>query len=127
MENLWHRFITHIVHWGIPAGVGVVFGATFKWFYPSRKEWLERRREKGERRIDARILQAISDRSHWKGPRPYTGAGICGVKSDEIAAILKMDQDGVADSLERLERFGKVQRGNGSFDDPAPWWFLMRR
>lgn len=127
MENFGHRFIAHIVNWGIPAGIGAIFGATFKWFYASRTEWLESRREKAERKVDSRVLEAIGNRTPWKGPRPQTGAGMWAVKSDEIAKILKINQDAVADSLERLGRAGKVRRDKGTLSDPAPWWFLTPR
>lgn len=113
--------------WGIPAGVGAVLGAAFKWWFPSRKELREERKANRERRIDASVLQAIANRSNFKGPRPYTGAGIWGVKSDEIAGVIALDQDTVADSLERLEILGKTRRDKGTINDPAPWWFIVPR
>lgn len=56
-----------------------------------------------------------------------TGAGIQPVKSDEMAEHLKLSQGTVADAFERLEARGRVTRGNGSTNDPAPWWFIVPR
>jgi hypothetical protein len=71
--------------------------------------------------------KALQNRALWKGPRAQTGAGMWGVKSDEMATHLRLDQDAVADGFERLEARGRVTRGNGAMNDPAPWWFILPR
>ena len=126
MENLWHQFISHWRAWGIN---GIVAGAasTITWLLARRKEWKQGRREKTERQLDSAVPKALGNRDLWRGPRVQTGAGMWGVKSDEMAEYLKRDQDEVADAFERLEARGRVSRGGGSMMDPAPWWFIVPR
>jgi len=126
MDNPWPFFISHwtqIVAWII----GNATGGIFVWLYPNRKEWREERKVKAEREIDSRVIEALGDFDLWKGPRPMTGAGILAVKSDEIAEHLRLSQDDVADSLERLEARGRATHSGGSLNDPAPWWFVVPR
>jgi hypothetical protein len=131
MANLWHYFTAHWTNWVIPLVtwiLGNVTGGIFVWLYPNRKAWREERKEKSEREVDSRVLEALGNFGLWrKGPRARTGAGIPGVKSDELAELLQLSQDAIADSLERLEAVGKAKRSSGSLDDPAPWWFIVPR
>lgn len=70
------------------------------------------RRAKAEKNIDAQVLQAL---------------GNSVMNSRQIAESLGLDQDDVADSLERLEARGKAKRSSGTFSDPAPSWLLLHR
>jgi len=126
MENFGHWFISNWKAWGINS---IVAGAasTVTWMLARRKEWKKEKQEKAERKLDSNVVEALRDRTIWKGPRVSTGAGIWGVKSDEMAEHLEIDQDSVADSFERLEGRGRVTRSKGSMDDPAPWWFFTPR
>ena len=127
MTNLWHSFVAH---WAIPLVswvFGTFVGATFRWFYPSRKEWKAERRQKTERELDSKALGAIANQSLWKGPRPMTGAGIFAVRTWEIANYLGLDRETAADSLGRLEEAGKVKNDGGTLDDPTPYWHFVVR
>ena len=117
METTWHSFLAH---WAIPLAswvFGTFIGATFRWFYPSRNEWKEGRKNKVEAKVDAEI---------WKQMRPI-GSVCLSQDSEMIAKTLLLDQDAVADSLERLEAQGKVRRCEGSSDHPAPYWSAILR
>lgn len=114
MTNLWQSFF---VHWAIPLAswvFGTFVGATFRWFYPSRKEWLESCKVKREAKTDAKVLGEI--RAICKGNSTIYGA-------EDIAKRLTMTIDETADSLERLEIVGRVQSYDvGSNDHPGPGW-----
>lgn len=77
--------------------------------------------------IDGRVLEALGDRALWTGARPMTGAGEPAVRSSEIAQLLSLDTETIADSLERLESKGRVKNAGGTMDNPAPYWFIVRR
>ena len=126
MANLWHWIA---LNWG-PLGIGTCIGGAFSlfvWFIPNRKEWKVERQEKAEKRLDSKVLNALADQSLWKGPRPMTGAGILAVRSAEIAQHLKMDNNLVADSLERLADQGRASNQGGTLDNPSPYWLFVPR
>jgi hypothetical protein len=127
MDSIWQWVTGHLAQWAIPGGIGIFIGAAFKWFYPSRKEWLEARQLNRNRKTDIRVLGAIADQSLWKGARGMTGAGIFAVRAAEIAQHLNLDLDHVADSLERLYLKGKVSKVTGTLDDPSPIWLFVPR
>jgi hypothetical protein len=116
MGNLWHSFILHWRVWAL-SGVAWLFGtfvgAAFKWRYGSYKEWNAERKEKRERAVDSRVIQAMKNFDLWK--------------TAEMAKYLKLERDAVVESLERLEMRGRVKRAAGSLNDPAPWWFILPR
>ena len=104
-----------MVRWALPLAswvFGTFIGATFRWFYPSQKEWREGRKNKANARIDAAV---------WEQIRPIGGVALS-QDSEMIANTLSLYQDTVADSLERLEAQSKVRRIEGSSGHPAPYW-----
>jgi hypothetical protein len=114
---VWKSFLAH---WAIPLAswvLGIFVGATFRWFYPSQKEWKAARAERAIAKIDAEV---------WKQIRP-TGSYAISQDSKMIADALSLDQDAVADSLERLEGQGKVWRHGGTLDHPSPYWSPVLR
>lgn len=100
---------------GIIFGLGSFTGAVFMWFYPSRKEWVAERRAKAEKKTDAQVLQVLGE------------IGNAMMNSRQIAESLKLDQEEVADSLERLEAKGRVKRNSGTYNNPVPSWFILDR
>lgn len=114
MTNLWQSFVAH---WAIPLVswvFGTFVGATFRWFYPSRREWLEGRKTKREAKADAMVLGAIRALCE-------SNSGI--YNTQDIAERLGTPLDDTADSLERLENIGRVQSYNiGTTDSPGPGW-----
>ena len=56
-----------------------------------------------------------------------TGAGDRLLRVNEIAEILSLGEDVVADSLERLEAERKAKQHGGTLDNPAPYWSILRR
>jgi len=77
--------------------------------------------------LDAKVLDALAERSLWKGSRPIMGSGESLVRAGEMAERLGLAPDLVADSLERLEAQGKVRRFDGTLANPAPYWTVVRR
>ena len=126
MGNVWHWIIVHWKGWGINGIVAGVASA-ITWVLARRKEWKEERREKAEQKLDSKVLKALGERTVWKGPRPTIIGGFPGVKSDEMAEYLQLDQDAVADSFERLEKRGRATRSKGTINDPGPWWYIVPR
>jgi hypothetical protein len=126
MENLWHSFIAHWANWVIPFVTwifGTVMGATFRWFYPSRKEWREQRRRKADEATDGIVLK------HMRGdtlPKPFL-LDNRRFQASDIANALSLEVDSVFDSLERLETNHLVRRGGVSRPDIAPAWMLNPR
>jgi hypothetical protein len=111
MTNPWDSFIAH---WAIPVAswiFGTFMGATFRWFYPSRKEWKEERREKAERKMDADVLRAL--------------AGGVILTSAWIADGMKAEREQVIESLDRLEHKGRVQSDSGTMDNPARVYWIL--
>ena len=121
MTNGW------FVSGGIGFSVGAIVGATFKWFYPSRKEWKEERRLNFEKEFDRRLMEAIENRDLWKGPRPMTGGGDRAVRGDELAEHLEEDIEETRASLERLENSRRLENIGGHLADPTPRWHTTRR
>jgi hypothetical protein len=124
MTHLWDSFIAHWVNWVIPFATwifGTVMGATFRWFYPSRKEWEEQRRCKAEDSADSTILNAIRDEKLWGAPVP----GQRRFQAAQIAGVLTLDVEAVRESLERLEARGKVRRGGTNVPSLPPFWMVV--
>lgn len=86
-------------------------GATFRWFYPSRKEWRAGRQEKAERKMDADVLRAL--------------AGGVILTSAWIADGIKAEREQVIESLDRLEHKGRVQSDSGTMDNPARVYWIL--
>jgi hypothetical protein len=129
MERFWDVLrwcVDHWKSWGIPAKVvsTVTVGTFFLALLKKLKDW---RQAKVVKRIDARVILALQDQGIWSQPRPFTGAGVLGVRSAEIAKALSLDNDVVIESLERLEAQGKIRRGEGTLNNPAPPWFIRPR
>ena len=116
MTYLWHSFIAHWQVWASWV-FGTFIGATFRWLYPSRKEWEDGRKNRENAKIDAAV---------WKEIRPI-GSYVLSQDSRMIANSLALGQDEVADSLERLEAQNKARRLEGSSDHPAPYWEAILR
>lgn len=128
MTNLLHWMAAQWAGLGIGGGVGVILGKAFDWWLPSRKELREERKVKLERKIDASVFQVPSTgQGVLKGARPMTGSGSPAIRTDEIAGILKLDHDVVADSLDRLESKGKARCAGGTTDNPSPYWHILYR
>jgi hypothetical protein len=109
MTNIWNLVVS-----GSAGFVGGLIGSTFKWFYPSRKDWAESRQAKREAKIDAKVLGEL--RALCEGNSTIYG-------TEDIAKRLNMTIDETADSLERLEIIGRVQRyDSGTSDHPEPGW-----
>ena len=120
MGNLWAWITVHWVTWVVPflTGIfGAFIGATFKWFYPTRKEWKEERKAKEEAKVDEKVLGAL-----------FVGGFATGIfDAWQIAGATSLNHESVADSLERLEARGRVTRIEGTFDHPAPNWMYHNR
>lgn len=85
----------------------------------------ERRLVKRRKQADDFVLEALSTSRDWAGPgHPMTGAGIVGVRADEVAEHLKMKLPRVDSSLRRLRAKRKVIRNRGTLDNPAPYWLF---
>jgi hypothetical protein len=80
------------------------------------------------KRTDDAVLRVLSDNERWAAtPRPCTGGGDLAVRAQEIADVLSLPLDDVADSLERLESAGKARQHGGTLSNPAPYWTVVRR
>jgi hypothetical protein len=98
----------------------------------TRKQWKESREEKRIQKIDAHVLEAITNPVLPKGPRAMTGSGSPVARSDELAQMLSMDHDAVCDSFERWELRGRVKRGRVKNDGPtmnhpSSYWHILHR
>ena len=109
MINIWNLLIS-----GATGFAGGLIGGTFKWFFPSQKDWKESRKAKAEAKIDAKVFAEIRSLGEKNSSIFVT---------EQIAERLKITVDEAADSLERLENIGRVQRYNiGTNDHPGPGW-----
>jgi hypothetical protein len=125
-QPFFHSLAEHWKSLGITSIVAAA-ASTITWILARRKEWVAARKEKTERKIDAQILQSLQNRDLWKGPRPVTGSGDFAVRTAELADALKLENDTVADSLERLKWRGKVRNAGGTLDNPSPYWHILHR
>ncbi len=129
MQDVWHWVADHWRTWGLTAFLLAVSNLA-TWILSRRKDWTEwkaSRQAKADKKIDAQVLQALGNPNLWAQLRPLTGAGVPLVRSAEIAQHLSLDGDIVGDSLERLEARGRVERTNGTFDNPSPYWHILFR
>jgi len=76
-----------------------------------------------QKRLDTRVFDTLVNHS-WSRKRPFTGGGEYCVRAAEIADVLNLNLDAVADSLERMEIKDRVRRTEG---DAPPYWFIVRR
>lgn len=112
MTNLW-RWLS--LNWG-PLGIGTCLGAclgraysVFVWFFPNHKALKEEREIKVKKNLKDEVLRVLSNRQIWKAAN--------------IAGTLGEDREAVRDCLEDLVMRGRVYKGGGTFDDPAPdYW-----
>jgi hypothetical protein len=115
--NQWSSFLAH---WAIPLAswvFGTFVGATFRWFYPSRKEWKAERAAKRDKKLDAKVLSSLTDLKMPRSSGGMTGAGMPINRISEIAAYLDENRDDIEESLSRLEmrRSAKSDSGNWFF------------
>ncbi|HUN83605.1 MAG TPA: hypothetical protein VMU48_04465 [Terracidiphilus sp.] len=114
MTNIWNLVVS-----GSAGFVGGVVGGTFKWFVPSWEDLKEGRKAKREAKIDKKVLGEMKLLCEGN-------SGIYG--TEDIAERLRMSVDETADSLERLEIIGRVQRYDiGTLDHPGPGWRCKSR
>lgn len=98
--------VAHWASWAISGAFGFVgglLGGTFKWFYPSRREWKEEQRERTANKVDSRVLEALTDPSVPRSSRGMAGAGAPLNRVSEIAAHLQLEYEDVHASLLRLQ------------------------
>lgn len=126
MNSLLHSIAENWKSLGITSAVAAT-ASTITWMLARRREWVAARKDKAERKIDALVHQSLQNREFWKGPRPITGSGDFAVRTTELAEALKLENDTVADSLERLEWQGKVRNSGGTLDNPSPYWHILHR
>ena len=116
MERFWYLWRLCFEHWraeGITILAAILAG----------RRWLHARRNKA---LDSKILEALQNHDLWREPRVKI-AGFPLVWTAELGEVLSLDCDVVADTLERLEKQGRVKRENGNLDNPAPRWHIVRR
>lgn len=89
--------------------------------------WLfHRYQTQRQRRFDNSVLEALGN-PQWSKSQVWTGGGQICVRASDIAKHLGGSVGAVTDSLERLEEQGKVRRGEGTLDNPAPYWSIVLR
>jgi hypothetical protein len=125
MEDIGHWLVDHWTAWSIPTVVAGAI-ATGSWILARSKEWKASRQDKAEKKIDARVFEALENNALWPQNRPLV-VGYLVVWAQEIADHLSLDKDVVYDSLERLQARGKVRKTDGNMQDPAPRWHVIRR
>jgi hypothetical protein len=129
MERFGNLLRWCIDHWKSGGISTIVAGGitAITWFLAHRKEWKQARRAKADSAVDFRVIQILQNRKLWVSPRGMTGAGDPLVRSAELAEALSLNPDAVNDSLERLKAQGKVRSADGTLDNPAPYWHILRR
>lgn len=83
------------------------------------------KREQSASNVEQQVLETLAN-GPWR-PGPFTGAGDRLVRVTEIAEALSLENEVVADALERLETKGRVMNHGGTLDNPAPYWSIVRR
>jgi hypothetical protein len=83
------------------------------------------KQEQSASSLEERILEALANGS-W-GVGPMTGAGDRALRVTEIAQALSLNEEVVADTLERLHAWGRVLQHDGTLENPAPYWSFRRR
>lgn len=117
MDGTWHAIVSDLGKWtvsGIAGFIGGLIASVFRWRWPSWKELQEERREKRANETDARIMELLD------------GIGSSVIVAVEISQELRLEEQTVRDSLDRLEMRGRVRMGGPSFDSPACWFSLHR-
>jgi pyrimidine deaminase RibD-like protein len=75
--------------------------------------------------LDDRILEFL-EAGVAPGKHPFTGSGNVLFRANEIAEALLVPKNVVADSLRNLETKGRVRRHDGTLDNSAPYWSVLR-
>jgi hypothetical protein len=76
--------------------------------------------------IDATVLNALENRDLWNTHgRPVSRNGYFGVRANELARHLKMNENVVAESLSRLAAVGKVMNIGGTSEDATPRYHFV--
>lgn len=98
--------------------LSALVGGAISRFIPTRKERLEEKQIKTEKRIDAIVFQALIDPKTPRQSKGMTGAGLPLTRPSEISIFLNFDQDTIRDSLRRLEMRRRVTSEQG-------YWFAL--
>ena len=117
MSNVWHTAVDHIgtvTISGIAGFMGGLVASVFRWRWPSWKEWQEERQAKRDKATDARVMELLE------------GIGSSTMFAVEISEKLRLDEQAVRDSLDRLQMRGRVGMGDPTFKSPACWFSLHR-
>ncbi|HEV2194012.1 MAG TPA: hypothetical protein VGR55_00380 [Candidatus Acidoferrum sp.] len=88
-------------------------------------EELESAEARPEQALDDRILEFLEN-GVVPGNRPFTGAGNRLFRANEIADALSVPKSATANRLVHLETQGRVRRHDGTLDNPAPYWSIVR-
>jgi hypothetical protein len=127
-EHIWQWIDDHWKTWGVYA---ILLGVSNfgTWILARRKDWNEwkaSRQAKADKKIDARVFEALENNALWPQNRPLV-VGYLVVWAHEIADHLSIDKDAIFESLERLQARGKVRKTDGNMENPAPRWHVIRR
>ena len=116
MSKLWSLVVRYWKELGIsvPTAIGALV-----WIHGKYKA-------QRQKRLDSKVLEALGNHV-WSRNRPVSGGGETFVRASEIAELLGLGRDVVAESLERLQTQGKVKMSDGTLADPTPYWFIIRR
>jgi hypothetical protein len=110
-----------VLHWaswvvsGVFGFLGGLLGGTFKWFYPSRKEWREEQRGKAAKKLDTCVLEALGDPSVPRSSQGMTGGGMPLNRVSELSTHLNRGYDAVHESLNRLQSQGRARVDKGQW------------
>jgi hypothetical protein len=78
-----------------------------------------------EEALDDKILEFLEN-GDTPGNHPFTGAGDRLFRASEIADALSVPRAAIANRLIHLETQGRVRRHEGTLDNPAPRWRILR-
>jgi DNA-binding MarR family transcriptional regulator len=134
MNNIWQWIVEH---WKTLGAILASTAGALVWFYKIRKARADAITSEIELQqaqhasstlssTEKRLLEALADNGLWPN-NPSTGAGERLVRVGQLAQVLSMKEETVADSLERLERLNRVIRDSGTLDNPAPYWRIVPR
>jgi len=88
-------------------------------------EELEPAEARPEQALDDKILEFLEN-GVAPGNRPFTGAGDRLFRASEIADALSFPKAATVNRLVHLETEGRVRRHDGTLDDRAPYWSILR-
>ena len=75
--------------------------------------------------LDDRILEFL-EAGVAPGDHPFTGSGDVLFRASEIAEALSVPKGALVDRLKNLETEGRVRRHEGTLDNSAPRWSIVR-